>query len=189
MRALKTYDYGGTLNPIKRGSRSLSRTKLRNIKERQVAPIETLLRRIAMNQELKEGESDGDAVASTGQVDFSFGSEGDSCKEVDGKTVCGAYGYDQGDAADSASGEDREKKPTALVLADLIQGARDARQKSLTSRMKNVGKRRELYSKDKQFGIRNPIARARYKSLQRRKARSEGREEAGDGIQRIKASF
>ena len=125
----------------------------------------------------------------TGQVDFSFGSEGDSCKEVDGKIVCGSYGYDQGAAADSASGEDREKKPIALVLADLIQGARDARQKSLTSRMENVGKRRELYSKDKQFGIRNPFARARYKSLQRRLARSEGREEAGEGIQRIEASF
>jgi hypothetical protein len=55
--------------------------------------------------------------------------------------------------------------------------------------MKSVGGRRELYSKDKQVGARNPFARARYKSLQRRLARSEGREEAGEDIQRIKASF
>lgn len=48
-----------------------------------------------MKQELKEGESKGDAEASTGEIDFSMGSEGESCKEVDGKIVCGAYGYDQ----------------------------------------------------------------------------------------------
>tara|TARA_R110001583_G_scaffold110181_1_gene259148 strand:- start:17914 stop:18507 length:594 start_codon:yes stop_codon:yes gene_type:complete len=181
-------DEGGQTNPIKKGSRSVDRKKLRDIKGRQSAPIEALLRRIAMNQELKEGESKGDSSGSEG-VDFNSGLEGESCREVDGKTVCGAYGYDQGDAADSGSGEDRDKKSMALILADLIQGGRDARQSSLKNRMNRVGERRELYSKDKQVGMRNPFARARYKSLQRRKARSEGREEAGEDIQRIKASF
>ena len=84
-----------------------------------------------------------------------------------------------------------EGKPLSLVLADLIKGGRDVRQSSLKKRKKRVGKRRELYSKDKQLGMRNPLARARYKSLQRRLARSEGREEAGEegGYQVIKASF
>ena len=184
-------DAGGQTNPVSKGSRSVKRSKLKDIEDRQIAPIESLLRRIAMKQELKEGESKGDAEASTGEIDFSMGSEGESCKEVDGKIVCGAYGYDQGDAADSAAGEDREKKSMALILADLIQGGRDARQTSLKNRMKRVGKRRELYSKDKQVGMRNPIARAIYKSLQRRLARSEGREDAGEsgGMQLIKASF
>ena len=64
-------------------------------------------------------------------------------------------------------------------------------EESLKNRMKNVGGRRELYSKDKQVGMRNPIARARYRSLQRRLARSEGREDAAknSGFQVIKASF
>ena len=183
-------DSGGQTNPVHKGSRSVSRSKLEEIEERQIAPIESLLRRIAMKQELKEGESEGDALSDF-SVDFGSGSEGESCREVDGKIVCGAYGYDQGDAADSAAGEDREKKAMALILADLIQDTRDVRQSSLKDRLKRVGKRRELYSKDKQHGIRNPIARARYKSLQRRLARSEGREEAGEdgGYQVIKASF
>ena len=47
------------------------------------------------------------------------------------------------------------------------------------NQVERVGRRRELYSKNKRFGIRNPIARARYKSLQRRLARSQGREDAG----------
>jgi len=183
-------DAGGQTNPVYKGSRSVSRKKLREIEDRQVAPIESLLRRIAMKQELKEGESEGDSM-DIGDVDFGSGSEGESCREVDGKIVCGSYGYDQGDAADSAAGEDREKKAMALILADLIQDTRDVRQSSLKDRLKRVGKRREVYSKDKQYGMRNPIARARYKSLQRRLARSEGREDAGEegGYQVIKASF
>tara|TARA_R100001594_G_scaffold16704_1_gene34355 strand:- start:21 stop:635 length:615 start_codon:yes stop_codon:yes gene_type:complete len=186
-------DAGGQTNPVHKGSRSVSRKKLKEIEERQIAPIEALLRRIAMRQELKEGESEGDAFSSE-SVDFGSGSEGESCREVDGKIVCGAYGYDQGDAADSAAGEDREKKPLSLVLADLIKEGRDVRQSSLKKRLKKVGKRRELDldpSRSEQKLIRNPLARARYKSLQRRLARSEGREKAGEdgGYQVIKASF
>ena len=187
---LKRMDEGGISNPVLKGNRSVSRSKLKDIKERQVAPLESLLRKIVMKQELKEGESEGDSISSEG-VDFNSGSEGDSCREVDGEIVCGAYDSDQGDAADSGSEKDREKKSMALILADLILGGRDARQESLKNRMKNVGGRRELYSKDKQVGMRNPIARARYRSLQRRLARSEGREDAAEnsGFQAIKASF
>jgi len=185
---LERMDEGGISNPVLKGNRSVSRSKLKDIKERQIAPLESLLRKIVMKQELKKGESEGDSISSEG-VDFNSGSEGDSCKEVDGEIACGAYGYDQGDVADSGSEEERDKKSMALILADLIAGGRDARQASLKNRMKSVGGRRELYSKDKQVGARNPFARARYKSLQRRLARSEGREEAGEDIQRIKASF
>jgi hypothetical protein len=191
---MEIYRKGGKTNPISKGSRSVKRSKLRDIEDRQIAPIESLLRRIAMKQELKEGESKGAIEDSTGGVDFSMGSEGESCKEVDGKIVCGAYGYDQGDAADSAAGEDRKKKSMALMFADLIKGVRDARQTSLKNRKKRVGKRRELdLNPDpaREFSIRNPFARARYKSLQRRLARSEGREDAGEkgGYKIIKASF
>tara|TARA_R110000823_G_C15670187_1_gene473043 strand:- start:61 stop:624 length:564 start_codon:yes stop_codon:yes gene_type:complete len=180
MRPIKTYEYGGKSKPEHKGKRSVSRTKLKAIKNRQIAPFESLLRGIVAKQELKKGESKGDSISSEG-VDFNSGSEGESCREVDGKTVCGAYGYDQGDAADSGSEKDRDKKSIALILADLISERRDGRQSSLENRMKNVT-RRELYSKNKQFGMRNPFARARYRSLQKKLARSEGRENAAKFI-------
>tara|TARA_R110002020_G_scaffold134817_3_gene301052 strand:- start:56 stop:655 length:600 start_codon:yes stop_codon:yes gene_type:complete len=187
---LAKMDAGGKTNPVSKGSRSVSKSKLEDIEDRQIAPIESLLRRIAMRQELKEGESKGDSLGSEG-VDFSMGSEGESCTEVDGEIVCftDASAEELGEMA--TEDERGEGKPLSLVLADLIKGGRDVRQSSLKKRKKRVGKRRELYSKDKQLGMRNPLARARYKSLQRRLARSEGREEAGEegGYQVIKASF
>ena len=184
-------DAGGQTNPMYKGNRSVSRKKLREIEERQEAPIESLLRRIAMRKELKEGESEGDSI-DIGNVDFGDGTEGESCKVVDGKVQCASYGTSSEDLSEMATeDEEGEEKPLSLVLADLIKGGRDVRQSSLKKRLKKVGKRRELYSKDKQFGMRNPLARARYKSLQRRLARSEGREDAGEegGYQVIKASF
>ena len=48
--------------------------------------------------------------------------------------------------------------------------------------MRRVGRRREFDlnpDRARVFEVRNPIARARYKSLQRRLARSQGREDAG----------
>lgn len=101
-------DEGGISNPVLKGNRSVSKTKLDDIKERQIAPLESLLRKIVMKQKLKEGESKGDSISSEG-VDFNSGSEGDSCREVDGEIVCASYDSDQGDAADSGSEKDREK--------------------------------------------------------------------------------
>ena len=138
MRPIKTYEYGGKSKPEHKGKRSVSRTKLKAIKNRQIAPFESLLRGIVAKQELKKGE-------------------------------------------DSGSEKDRDKKSIALILADLISERRDGRQSSLENRMKNVT-RRELYSKNKQFGMRNPFARARYRSLQKKLARSEGRENAAKFI-------
>ena len=80
-----------------------------------------------------------------------------------------------------------DKKPFSLVLADLIQSGRQARQKSLKSRRSRVGRRRELdlapFDRARLVEVRNPLARARYKSLQKRLARSQGREDAGSNIQ------
>ena len=185
---LAKMDAGGKTNPVSKGSRSVSKSKLEDIEDRQIAPIESLLRRMALKKELKKGESKGDAD----DVNFDLeGGGGEPCTEVDGKTVCftDASAEELGEMA--TEDERGEGKPLSLVLADLIKGGRDVRQSSLKKRKKRVGKRRELYSKDKQLGMRNPLARARYKSLQRRLARSEGREEAGEegGYQVIKASF
>ena len=50
---LKRMDEGGISNPVLKGNRSVSKTKLDDIKERQIAPLESLLRKIVMKQKLK----------------------------------------------------------------------------------------------------------------------------------------
>jgi len=187
---MKLYRKGGR-GPIHRGSRQVKRSKLDEISDRQNAPIEWLLRRIAQKKELKEGESQGDAD----NVNFDLdGGGGDSCKEVDGKIVCFTDSSAEELSEMATEDEGGDKKPLSLTLADLIKGGRGLRQQSLKNRKKRVGKRRELDlnpDRAREFAVRNPIARARYKSLQRRLARSEGREKAGEqgGYKIIKASF
>ncbi len=66
------------------------------------------------------------------------------------------------------------------------------RQDRLADRMSNVKKRTTLAT-DPRRGeyreFRNPFARMRYRGLQRKEARSEGRSDAGGGPQYITASF
>lgn len=169
-----------------KGSRSVDRERLGEIREDRNAPIESLLRRIAMKKELEKGESKGDSM-DIGDVDFGDGTQGESCKVVDGKVQCASYGTSSEDLSEMATEDEKgDKKPFSLVLADLIKGVREGRQSSLESRMKRVGKRREVDldpDRAREFAVRNPFARARYKSLQKRLARSKGREDAGSNIQ------
>ena len=54
------------------------------------------------------------------------------------------------------------------------------------NQVERVGRRREVDldpDPAREFAVRNPFARARYKSLQKRLARSQGREDAGSNIQ------
>ena len=69
------------------GKRQLSRSKTSKIRNRQIAPIESLLRRMAERKRLKEGESEGDDIVDLGDVKFEDGTEGESCKEVNGKML------------------------------------------------------------------------------------------------------
>ena len=169
------------------GKRQLTQRQISDIRNRQSAPIESLLRRMAARKELKEGESEGNYI---GDVDFGDGTQGESCQEVNGEIQCASYDTSSEDLGEMATEDEKgEKKPFSLVLADLIQSGRQARQKSLKSRRSRVGRRRELdlapFDRARLVEVRNPIARARYKSLQRRLARSQGREDAGANIKNM----
>ena len=187
MNSIKKYDAGGK-NPAKKGKRSVSQEKLSEISQRQIAPIEALLRRIAQRQELKEGESDGDSI-SLGNVDFGDGTEGESCKIVDGKVQCASYGTSSEDLGEMATEDEKgDRKPFSLVLADLIKGGRDLIQDFLKSQKKYFGKRREVdINPDRSEAtlIRNPFARALYRRAQKKLAKSEGRESAAQGMQNL----
>jgi len=181
----------GTSKSVRsKGKRSIGRKKEQAIRSRQEAPIESLLRRVAMRKEMEEGESKGDSI-DIGNVDFGDGTEGESCKVVDGKVQCASYGTSKEDLSEMATEDEKgERKPFSLVLADLIKGTRDLRQKSLENRMKRVGERREIDlnpDRAREFAVRNPFARARYRSLQRRLARSKGREDAGSNMQFVES--
>jgi hypothetical protein len=173
-----------------KGKRSISRKKEQAIRSRQEAPIESLLRRIAMRKEIEEGESKGDSM-DIGDVDFGDGTQGESCKVVDGKVQCASYGTSKEDLSEMATEDEKgERKPFSLVLADLIKGIREGRQESLKRRMKRVGPRREIDldpDPAREFAVRNPFARARYRSLQKRLARSKGREDAGSNVQFVES--
>jgi len=169
------------------GKRQLSQSKTSKIRNRQSAPIESLLRRMAARKELKKGESEGDNIVDLGDVDFGDGTQGESCQVVDGKIQCASYDTSSEDLGEMATEDEKgDRKPFSLAIADSIKGFRDARQKGLKNRMKRVGRRRELdlapFDRSRVIEVRNPIARARYKSLQRRLARSQGREDAGGNI-------
>tara|TARA_A100001201_G_scaffold1761_5_gene4521 strand:+ start:4414 stop:4992 length:579 start_codon:yes stop_codon:yes gene_type:complete len=187
MNSIKKYGPGGK-NPAKKGKRSVSQEKLSEISQRQIAPIEALLRRIAQRQELKEGESDGDSI-SLGNVDFGDGTEGESCKIVDGKVQCASYGTSSEDLGEMATEDEKgDRKPFSLVLADLIKGGRDLRQDFLKSQKKYFGGRREVDinpDRSEATMIRNPFARALYRRAQKKLAKSEGRESAAQGIQNL----
>ena len=115
MNSIKKYGPGGK-NATRKGKRSVSQEKLSEISQRQIAPIEALLRRIAQRQELKEGESDGDSI-SLGNVDFGDGTEGESCKIVDGKVQCASYGTSSEDLGEMATEDEKgDKKPVSFII-------------------------------------------------------------------------
>ena len=168
-------------------------TRINNIEDRQIAPIEKLLRSMDQRKKYKEAGSQGDDSTEV-NIDFGAGGGDDSCKEVDGKMVCSAYdggSADGGASSDGGGGETKDRKSLALSLAEGIANFRDFRQTSLGNRKSNVLGRRYFGTKNNPTNIENPFAKARYKSLQRRLARSEGRENAGGGggMQLINASF
>tara|TARA_R110000824_G_scaffold124333_2_gene282729 strand:- start:55 stop:621 length:567 start_codon:yes stop_codon:yes gene_type:complete len=185
---MEVYRRGGR-NPVNKGSRRVKSSKLDAISDRQIAPIEFLLRRMALKKELKKGESKGDAD----DVNFDLeGGGGESCTEVDGKTVCftDASAEELGEMA--TEDEKGDRKPFSLALADMIKGGRDLRQDFLRGQKKFFGKRRELDldpNRSSSTMVRNPFARALYKRAQRKLAKSEGREDkaARGGFQIIKS--
>ena len=188
---MEVYRRGGRnpRNPVHKGSRSVKRSKLDDISDRQIAPIEAFLRRIALKKEQEKGESKGDAD----DVNFDLeGGGGESCTEVDGKTVCftDASAEELGEMA--TEDEKGDRKPFSLALADIIKGGRDLRQDFLRGQKKFFGKRREVDldpDRGRSAMVRNPFARALYRRAQRKLAKSEGREDAGayGGFQIIKS--
>ena len=88
--------------------------------------------------------------------------------------------------------KNQPKDPLALRMANWMAKQRRDRQDRLADRKSNVLKRTTLET-DPRRGeyreFRNPFARARYRSLQRKEARSKGRSDAGGGPQYITASF
>jgi hypothetical protein len=188
MNAIKAYNRGGK-DPASKGKRSVKKSKLDDISDRQIAPIEAFLRRIALKKEQEKGESKGDAD----DVNFDLeGGGGESCTEVDGKTVCftDASAEELGEMA--TEDEKGDRKPFSLALADIIKGGRDLRQDFLRGQKKFFGKRREVDldpDRGRSAMVRNPFARALYRRAQRKLAKSEGREDAGayGGFQIIKS--
>ena len=159
------------MNIYRRGGKSSFRkvkgTRLSNIKDRQIAPIERMLRKIGerkKNKDVKDAPDGGE-----------------------GQMVCTKDGCEQGgaDAEKSAELNDPKldaKDPLALRVADFIKQRRQERQKRLKRRRGRASKRATLRvgSRQDPLGyVRNPFARSRYRRLQRRLARSEGRELAG----------
>ena len=159
---MNTYRRGG-----KRSFRKVKSKRLSNIKDRQMAPIERMLRKIGEHQKYKDVKDAPDGG--------------------EGEMVCTKDGCEQGgaDAEKSAELNDPKldaKDPLALRVANFISNRRQDRQKRLKERKRRTSKRATLRvgPKEDPLGyIRNPFARSRYRRLQRRLARSEGRELAG----------
>lgn len=151
----------------KRSFRKVKGTRLSNIKNRQIAPIERMLRKIGEHQKYKDVKDAPDGG--------------------EGEMVCTEEGCEQGgaDAEKSAELNDPKldaKDPLALRVANFISDRRQARQDRLRRRKNRTSKRTTLRvgpMEDPIGYIRNPFARARYRRLQRKIARSEGRELAG----------
>ena len=166
--------------------KGVSKTRQDNIRDRQIAPIERMLRQMGENKKFKEqvaaGASEGDVYSfNDGEQDMVTG----DC----GEGGCAAFDEEGGEA------EFIPKEPLSLRLADKIAGFRDSRQDWMKNKKATANKHRDFgftnpNTRQTTYIGKNPFARARYKSLQRRIARSEGRGTAGGGgTQYIRASF
>ena len=171
---MKVYRKGGKK---KSRFRKVSKDRLENIRDRQIAPIERMLRNIGMNKKMRDVMDPPDAG--------------------EGQMVCTKDGCEQGGAdaeksADFNDPKNQPKDPLSLRVANFMAKKRRDRQDRLSDRMTRTKKRTTLETdprKGEMMEFRNPFARARYRRLQRRKARSEGRGDAGGGMQYIKGSF
>ena len=179
MRPIKTQSYydnnfeaGGKRKRSKK-LKGVSRTKLRKIEDRQFAPIERILRKMGERKQLKhqlaKGASRGDVYSfDDGEQDMVTGS-------------CGPEGCAAFDEYGGESEHGKEKKPPlSLRLANSIAGFRDSRQDWMRNKKATANKHRDFLhtnpnTRQTTYIGKNPFARARYKSLQRRIARSEGR--------------
>jgi hypothetical protein len=187
-----------TRNWNRRNENVLTGTRQKDIRKRvQYNPwsVESMLRSIAKRKKSREAEAEG---ASKGDsIDFNLdGGEGESCKEVDGIIQC----FDDPTAeelSEMATEDEAEvKEPFSLRLAESIARRRDRISDRLKDRESRLRPRRTLdlnpenwgkYQKGPSVDLRNPFARARTRSLQRRQARKEGRKKKGTGIKFIKS--
>ncbi len=169
---MKIYRKGGK---NKSKFRRVSQDRLDNIRDRQIAPIERMLRNIGMNKKMRDVMDPPDAGEE--QVCTK-----DGCFVKPSKETVEAYN----------DPKNQPKDPLALRIANFMAKKRRDRQDRLADRMSNVKKRTTLAT-DPRRGeyreFRNPFARMRYRGLQRKEARSQGRGDAGGGVQYIKASF
>lgn len=179
MRTIKRYQgllaEGGVAGP---GSSPLNLTASQKRKHlnigRSLPNLEKLLRDLSKRKDRKNIDTAPD------------GGEEEVC------TSEGCFTKPSKEALDSFNDpkESREDRSMLELLADLIGGSRDVRQKSLDNRIKRVKNRAEIGN----TGLANPFSVLRSRSLQKRKARSEGREDTGGsadggGWQYIKGSF
>mgnify|MGYP003119918213 CR=1 FL=1 len=180
MRPIKTqssynnnFEAGGR-RKRSRKLKSVSRKRLNNISNRQIAPIERLLRKMGEHKQYKRNL---EANASQGDA-YSFDDGEQDILDGDcGPDGCAAFDEEGGEA------EFIQKPPLSLRLADAIAGFRDTRQGWMHNKKANAADNKNFGYRDldgrTHFIGKNPFARARYKSLQRRIARSEGREDYG----------
>lgn len=168
---MKVYKKGGKKNKSK--FRKVSEDRLQNISDRQNAPIERLLRRIGKRKKERAVTDPPDAGEETVCTE-------EGCYVKPSKDTIEAYN----------DPKNQPKDPLSLRIADFIARKRVERQEDLASK-KSKAQRRATLATDPRRGeyreFRNPFARARYRSLQRREARSKGRSAAGQGLQYIQS--
>ena len=170
---MEIYRRGGKKSRFRR----VSKDRLENIRDRQIAPVERMLRNIGMNKKMRDVMDPPDAGEDTVCTK-------DGCFVKPSQETVEAYN----------DPKNQPKDPLALRIANWMAEQRRNRQDRLADRKSNVLKRTTLAT-DPRRGqyreFRNPFARMRYRGLERKEARSEGRSDAGGGggMQHIKASF
>ena len=166
---MKLYKKGGKKSRF----RKVSTDRLDDIRDRQIAPIERMLRNIGMNKKTRDVMDPPDAGEDTVCTE-------EGCFVKPSQETVEAFNDPKNQAKD----------PLALRIANWMAKQRQSRQDRLGDRMTRTQKRTTLAT-DPRRGeyreFRNPFARARYRRLQRKEARSEGRSDAGGGIQYIKS--
>ena len=178
-----SYDNGMQIARKGKKIKGVSKTRRDNISDRQIAPIERMLRNMAEKKRRKEGESEGDVYS------FENNDVQDMTTGGCGPEGCAAFDESSGEAGFEA------KEPLSLRLANSIAGFRQGRQDWMMDKKATANRHRDFVvtnpnTRQTTYLGKNPFARARYKSLQRRIARSEGREAAGGGgTQYVRASF
>ena len=160
MRPIKTYssydnnfETGGKTRKREK-IQGVSKTRQDSIRDRQIAPIERMLRNMAEKKRREEGESEGD-VYSFENNDVQDMTTGENCKDG----VCAAFDGDGGGEAGFEA-----KEPLSLRLANSIAGFRDSRQDWMRNKKATANKHRDFLhtnpnTRQTTYIGKNPFAR------------------------------